>query len=72
MTPPKHPHMTITNFNYENLYLPGLICSIVVKALADLLADIHHPQMHHGIYIMECIWQPFWILQEKVGISFYF
>ena len=30
------------------------------------------PQMHHGIYIMGCIWQPFWILQEKVGISFYF
>ena len=29
------------------------------------------PQMHHGIYIMGCIWQPFWILQEKVGISFY-
>ena len=28
--------------------------------------------MHHGIYIMGCIWQPFWILQEKVGISFYF
>ena len=24
------------------------------------------PQMHHGIYIMGCIWQPFWILQEKV------
>ena len=30
------------------------------------------PQMHHGIYIMGCIWQPFWILQEQVGISFYF
>ena len=30
------------------------------------------PQMHHGIYIMGCIWQLFWILQEKVGISFYF
>ena len=30
------------------------------------------PQMHHGIYIMGCIWQPFWILQEKVGISLYF
>ena len=30
------------------------------------------PQMHHGIYIMGCIWQPFCILQEKVGISFYF
>ena len=28
--------------------------------------------MHHWIYIMGCIWQPFWILQEKVGISFYF
>ena len=37
----------------------------------DLLADLS-PQMHHGIYIMGCIWQPFWILQEKVGISFYF
>ena len=31
-----------------------------------------HSAMHHGIYIMGCIWQPFWILQEKVGISFYF
>ena len=28
--------------------------------------------MHHGIYIMECIWLSFWILQKKVGISFYF
>ena len=30
------------------------------------------PQMHHGIYIMGCIWQPFYILQEKVGIFLYF
>ena len=30
--PPKHPHMTITNFNYENSYVPGVICNIVVKA----------------------------------------
>ena len=30
------------------------------------------PQMHHGIYIMGCIWQPFCILQEKVRISCYF
>ena len=29
-------------------------------------------KMHHGIYIMGCIWQPFWILQERVGIFFYF
>ena len=31
-TPPKHPHITITNFNYEGSYLPGVICNIVVKA----------------------------------------
>ena len=24
--------MTITNFNYEGSYLPGVICNIVVKA----------------------------------------
>ena len=30
--------------------------------------QIYPPQMHYGIYIMGCIWQPFWILQEKVGI----
>ena len=29
---PKHPHMTITNFNYEGSYLPGVICNIVIKA----------------------------------------
>ena len=33
---PCHPqtlaHMTITNFNYEGSYLPGVICNIVVKA----------------------------------------
>ena len=41
--------------------------------LADLPADLPStPQMHHGIYIMGCIWQPFWILQEKVVISCYF
>ena len=62
------PHMTIANFNYENSYLPGVICNIVVKA--DLGRST--PQMHHGIYIMGCVWQPFWILQEKVGISCYF
>ena len=38
---------------------------------AVLLADLP-PEMHYGIYIMGCIWQPFWILQEKAGISFYF
>ena len=32
LTPPKHPHMTITNFNYEGSYLAGVMCNIVVKA----------------------------------------
>ena len=32
LTPKEHPHMTITNFNYEASYLPGVICNIVVKA----------------------------------------
>ena len=30
--PQNTPLMTITNFNYEDSYLPGLICNIVVKA----------------------------------------
>ena len=92
LTPPKHPHMTITNFNYEGPYLPGVICNIVVKADLGRSPGRCAPQcwhlvvktgnwqicqqiyshMHHGIYIMGCIWQPFWILQEKVGISCYF
>ena len=29
---PKHPHMTITNFNYEGSYLPGVKCNIGFKA----------------------------------------
>ena len=45
---PKHPHMAITNFNYEDSYLPGFICHIVVKA--DLGRSVSrstpHPQMH--------------------------
>ena len=30
--PQNNPQMTITNFNYEGWYLPGVICNIVVKA----------------------------------------
>ena len=71
-TPLKHPHMKITNFNYEGSYLPGFIYHIAVKADLGRSANRSTPQMHYGIYIMGCIWQPFWILQEKVGISFYF
>ena len=49
--PPKHPQMTITNFNYEGSYLPGLICNIVVKSDLGRSASRSTPQMHHGIYI---------------------
>ena len=28
----KHPQIRIRNLKYEGLYLPGLICNIVVKA----------------------------------------
>ena len=38
----------------------------------NILADGPPMQCNHGIYFMGCNWQPFWILQEKVGISFYF
>ena len=71
-TPQKTPHITITNFNYEGSYLPGLICNIVVKADLGRYPGRSIPQMHHWIYIMGCIWQPFCILQEKVGISCFF
>ena len=38
----------------------------VTPNLADLLAELSPTSaMHHGIYIMGCIWQPFWILQER-------
>ena len=36
LNPPWHPlntpKMTITNFNYEGSYLPGVLCNIAVKA----------------------------------------
>ena len=51
--------MTITNFNYEGSYLPGLMCNIVVKADLGRSPGRSTPQMHHGIYVMGCIWQPF-------------
>ena len=31
-TPQNTPQMTITNFNYEGSYLPGVMCNIVAKA----------------------------------------
>ena len=71
--PLTHPE-TPPHDNYK-FQLWGLIfgrCNSVILLLKLILAVHTPPQMHHGIYIMGCIWQPFWILQEKVGISFYF
>ena len=44
----------------------------ITPDLADLLAELSPTQVQciMGIYIMGCICQPFWILQEKVGIFF--
>ena len=40
--------------------------------LADLLPKINNNNFNTSwyIYIMGCIWQPFWILQEKVEFLF--
>ena len=55
-------HLVVKNCNFTLL----LIFCGQEWQLADLPADIPL-QMHHGIYIKGCIWQPFWILQEKGG-----
>ena len=70
-TPPKHPQMTITNFNYEVSYLTGLICNIVVRADLGRSDGRSIPPMHHGIYIMGCIWQLCWFLQERWEFCFF-
>ena len=71
-TPKTLPH---DNYKFQLWGLIFVICHIGVKV--DLGKSPNrctptHPQMHHGINIMGCIWQPFWILQERVGISFLF
>ena len=54
----------------------------MILNLADLTIDqpadqppknkLQKMTMHNVIYIMGCLWHPIWILQEKVGIAFYF
>ena len=65
-TPCKYWHLVVKNGNFTFLLLESI--------LADQWADLplHFSAMHHGISIMGCIWQPLWILQEKVGICFHF
>ena len=63
-------HLVVKNGNFTLL----LTSSGQEWQLADLpkIYQQIYPPMHHGIYIMGCIWQPCCILQEKVGISCYF
>ena len=52
---------------------PGQLSIDALITITPHLADLPPKSaMHHGIYIMGCIWQPFLILQEKVGISIHF
>ena len=62
---PKHPYMTITNFNYEGSYLPGVICSIVIKA--DFGRST--PKLHHGIYIRDVLGSHFGFFKKRWEFS---
>ena len=71
-TPPKPPTWQLQiSTMWAHVCQMQYVILLLKLILADLLADLPL-QMHHGISIMGCVWQPFWILQEKVGISFYF
>ena len=59
---PQYWHLVVKNGNFTFLLLRVHIGR----------STPHLSAMHHGMYIMGCIWQPFWILPEKVGICFYF
>ena len=69
-TPKLADEPTLANGPPSGLRIDAL--NTATPNLADEPSLADGPPMHHGIYIMGCIWQPFWILQEKVGISFYF
>ena len=55
--------MTITNFSYDGSYLAGLICNIIVKA--DIGRSPGKSTPNASWDMIGCIWQPFWILQER-------
>ena len=64
-------HLVVKNCNFT-LLLTILWSRMAIGSSTPRSASRSTLQMHHGIYIMGCIWQPFCILQEKVGISCYF
>ena len=64
-------HLVVKNGNFTLLLTSSGQEWQLADLPLDLLAELP-PKIHHGIYIVGCIWQPFWILQEKVAISCYF
>ena len=66
-TPCKYWHLVVKNGNFTFLLLKSSYWQINGQIYPP-----HFSAMHHGISIMGCIWQPLWILQEKVGICFHF
>ena len=70
---PSHDNYIFELWQLQSSTMIAHICqlSYVILLLKLIMADLPL-QMHQGIYIMGCIWQPFWNLQVKVGISFYF
>ena len=64
-------HLVVKNVNFT-LLLTSSGQGMAIGRSTLISASRSTPEMHHGIYIMWCISQPFWILQEKVGISSYF
>ena len=62
-----------TDIQWPRMAISGFYCHTSYKQINWQIYPPHtHTQMHYGIYIMGYIWQPFWILQEKVGIFFHF
>ena len=57
--PPKYPHMTITNVNYEGSYLPGLISHIVVKADLGRSVSKSTPPPHPKCIMGYILWDVF-------------
>ena len=76
-TPWHHWNTPHDNYKFQLWHLQistmrAHICQVSYVILLLKLILAYLPPRHHGIYIRGCIWQPFWILQEKVEISFYF
>ena len=59
---PKYWHLVVKNGNFTFYYESSYWQIIYPSAFSA---------RHHGMYIIGCIWQPLWILQEKVGICCY-